>query len=189
MKLTSILVVMLAAALAGASSALAEAPADSELLDEGASYSTTFHEEGTFAYHCHPHPYMTGAVVVSDEPDALDGEIQIAIRDYAFVPDHVVVRPGATVTWTNEDPVPHTVTFERANESHGHEPVHDEAAMDDHGNATMDEDMHGVDEADGHMMGDGVSDDEASSSVPSVGPVATVVAVAALAFATRRRRA
>ncbi len=35
----------------------------SELLTEG-SYSYTFEEAGTFAYHCTPHPMMVGTVIV-----------------------------------------------------------------------------------------------------------------------------
>ncbi|WP_089612118.1 plastocyanin/azurin family copper-binding protein [Dehalobacterium formicoaceticum] len=30
----------------------------------GASYSYTFNETGTFEYHCSPHPFMTGKVIV-----------------------------------------------------------------------------------------------------------------------------
>lgn len=38
---------------------------DSVLLAKGESYSHTFNEVGTFDYHCTPHPYMTGVIVVS----------------------------------------------------------------------------------------------------------------------------
>lgn len=38
---------------------------DSVLLAKGESYSHTFNEVGTFNYHCTPHPYMTGVIVVS----------------------------------------------------------------------------------------------------------------------------
>lgn len=34
----------------------------------------------------------------------------VAIRDYAFDPPTLTVKAGTTVTWTNEDTVPHTVT-------------------------------------------------------------------------------
>jgi plastocyanin len=34
--------------------------------------------------------------------------IAIAIRDFAFVPAHVVVSPGTRITWTNDDQDPHT---------------------------------------------------------------------------------
>ncbi|MFH1325556.1 MAG: cupredoxin family copper-binding protein [archaeon] len=37
---------------------------DSELLSKGESYSHTFNEKGTFDYHCTPHPYMEGKVIV-----------------------------------------------------------------------------------------------------------------------------
>jgi len=38
----------------------------SELLSKGESYSFTFDEVGTFTYHCSPHPYMKGTVVVTE---------------------------------------------------------------------------------------------------------------------------
>ena len=36
----------------------------SSLLDPGTTYSVTFPNAGTFAYHCEPHPSMTGQVIV-----------------------------------------------------------------------------------------------------------------------------
>jgi plastocyanin len=41
----------------------ADAPS-SELLAKGESYSFTFKKAGTYTYHCTPHPYMKGTVVV-----------------------------------------------------------------------------------------------------------------------------
>lgn len=41
------------------------------------------------------------------------GHVVIAIRDFAFVPDSVLVPAGATVTWVNCEPAiiePHTTT-------------------------------------------------------------------------------
>ncbi len=37
-------------------------------------------------------------------------EITISIEDFAFAPDTIEVPAGTTVTWTNNDGVPHTVT-------------------------------------------------------------------------------
>jgi len=37
---------------------------DSELLAKGESYSHTFDVIGEFPYHCAPHPYMTGKIIV-----------------------------------------------------------------------------------------------------------------------------
>lgn len=37
---------------------------DSGLLAPEATYSRTFDQAGRFAYHCEPHPFMTGTVVV-----------------------------------------------------------------------------------------------------------------------------
>lgn len=38
----------------------------SQLLARGESYSFTFNEPGTYAYHCTPHPHMTGVVTVTE---------------------------------------------------------------------------------------------------------------------------
>jgi amicyanin len=39
---------------------------DSQLIDQGQSYSFTFDKAGTYTYHCTPHPYMKGTVVVTE---------------------------------------------------------------------------------------------------------------------------
>lgn len=36
----------------------------SNSLSRGQSYSNTFTEKGTFEYHCTPHPYMKGKIIV-----------------------------------------------------------------------------------------------------------------------------
>lgn len=36
----------------------------SSLLNQGDSYSFTFEEPGTYAYHCSPHPYMKAVIEV-----------------------------------------------------------------------------------------------------------------------------
>ena len=37
---------------------------DSGLLSKDETWSYTFKEAGTFAYHCTPHPYMKGKIIV-----------------------------------------------------------------------------------------------------------------------------
>lgn len=39
-------------------------PIDSPYLNQGDSWSFTFNQNGTYAYHCTPHPFMTGVVIV-----------------------------------------------------------------------------------------------------------------------------
>lgn len=39
---------------------------DSNLVGPGETYSRRFDEPGEFAYHCTPHPFMTGTVIVSE---------------------------------------------------------------------------------------------------------------------------
>ena len=38
------------------------------------------------------------------------GAASVSIQNFAFAPDTVIVKTGSTVTWTNEDTAPHTVT-------------------------------------------------------------------------------
>ena len=59
---------------------------------------------------------MIGAVAWLAAPkQALAGSGQVhevAIRDLVFEPEHLVVRVGDTIRWTNYDIAPHTATAE-----------------------------------------------------------------------------
>ncbi len=48
-----------------ADTASADAPSSMDIAD-GKSYSFTFKKAGTYTYHCFPHPYMHGTVVVTN---------------------------------------------------------------------------------------------------------------------------
>lgn len=37
---------------------------NSELLEQDETYSHVFRESGTFPYHCEPHPFMKGKIIV-----------------------------------------------------------------------------------------------------------------------------
>lgn len=45
--------------------------------------------------------------VAEEEP----AELTVSIRGFAFHPAEMTVKQGETITWTNEDSVPHTVKF------------------------------------------------------------------------------
>jgi plastocyanin len=81
----------------------------SPLLGPGTTWSRTFDAVGSFSYHCHPHPSMTGTVVVADDATA-GSNAAVNITGFAFVPHVLRVLPGTNVTWTNSDPQAHTVT-------------------------------------------------------------------------------
>ena len=36
-------------------------------------------------------------------------DLEVNIDQFAFAPQHITVKAGTTVTWTNEDDAPHTV--------------------------------------------------------------------------------
>ena len=48
----------------------------------------------------------------ADEAAAAGQEVPVDIRDFAFSPNPVEIAAGDTVTWTNQDQVPHTATAE-----------------------------------------------------------------------------
>jgi len=41
---------------------------------------------------------------------ALAAEVAVKIDNFTFTPKSVTVKAGTTVTWTNQDDIPHTVT-------------------------------------------------------------------------------
>ena len=38
------------------------------------------------------------------------GEVKVSMKDIKFVPQDLTVKTGQKITWTNDDPVAHTVT-------------------------------------------------------------------------------
>lgn len=73
-------------------------------------WSYTFNEIGEFVYHCHPHPWMIGKIIVVEGPspmgagvpDILEGRVEVSINNqglFSFVQDDITVRVGATVVW------------------------------------------------------------------------------------------
>lgn len=123
------LLVILAALLATAGLALAQDGHDHSHGDDGhhgendrsvtgpllglnESWEQVFVDEETWTYHCHPHPFMTGTVVVSaTDPEAKD-YVNVTIQNHDFFPKRVVVKPLGTVNWTNKDPVEHNAVLE-----------------------------------------------------------------------------
>ena len=45
----------------------------------------------------------------SAAPAAPAGENQVGMKDLKFVPDAITVKAGDTITWTNQESVPHNV--------------------------------------------------------------------------------
>jgi amicyanin len=54
---------------------------ESPLLGPGESYAKRFDEKGTFSYHCTPHPFMRGVVVVASLPQHVDRHRHSEWRD------------------------------------------------------------------------------------------------------------
>ncbi|HVL49671.1 MAG TPA: PKD domain-containing protein [Candidatus Thermoplasmatota archaeon] len=87
---------------------------NTDRIDPGKSGSQKFTEEGVYEYHCHPHPNMLGKVIVSStDATAASGKVTVVMKDMAFHPAEIVVKPGTTVVWKNEEPTKelwHTAT-------------------------------------------------------------------------------
>ena len=50
---------------------------------------------------------LAAGALASQGAPAADAKVQI--DQYAFLPQRITVKPGTTVTWTNEDDAPHTI--------------------------------------------------------------------------------
>lgn len=130
MRSTALLLLLLASPLVTASGGHDEGTAEpivaeteevegvtSPELMPGESWSYIVTDEGTFDYHCHPHPWMLAAlnvlpadgdprthIINVTEPEGKDFE------DWTFAPAMMDVRVGDTVTWVNQGTVMHRVT-------------------------------------------------------------------------------
>lgn len=88
----------------------------SDDLRTGDTFQHTFTTEGTFAYHCHPHPWMQGEIHI--EPAQNGSEPQnhtikivepLDEGDWTFEPGSLTIRVGDTVEWVNEGEVIHVI--------------------------------------------------------------------------------
>jgi amicyanin len=51
-----------------------------------------------------------GAAVMLAAGQARAADIEVKIDNFTFAPQQITVKAGDTVTWTNRDDIPHTVT-------------------------------------------------------------------------------
>jgi amicyanin len=59
-----------------------------------------------------PNMNMAAMTSVPAQPGAAVATSAVAIKNFAFSPATITVKAGATVVWTNNDAVDHTVTFD-----------------------------------------------------------------------------
>jgi plastocyanin len=83
-----------------------------EYLPMGGVANLTFDRPGVYLFHCHPHPWMKGRVIVSEDDANATSAAQIDIANFAYSQKTLVVSPGATVQYRNLDPTEHTATLE-----------------------------------------------------------------------------
>lgn len=108
-----------------------------DLIPPGAAYEFTFPEAGENGYHCHPHPFMTGTVIVQSGanpagPTTHDVFIfdngvasapeEMGFRDAASGTSTTTIFEGDTVRWTNTGSHPdfHNVA-PGGHDGHGHD--------------------------------------------------------------------
>src|SRR5580765_8465365 len=74
----------------------------------GGSFVHTFAAAGTYNYHCIHHGAMTGSVVVDASAAGTTATVNITSSSVPF--PAASVKPGGTVTWSNNSGAVHTVT-------------------------------------------------------------------------------
>ena len=86
-------------------------------LQPGQSFSFNVTEEGTFDYHCHPHPWMLAQLrMLPSNGTPVTHVINITepadqpFENWTFAPKVMDVRVGDTVTWLNAGTVMHRVS-------------------------------------------------------------------------------
>ncbi|HWG89868.1 MAG TPA: plastocyanin/azurin family copper-binding protein [Candidatus Thermoplasmatota archaeon] len=84
---------------------------ESPMLSKGEAWQSPFFAPGRIEYHCHPHPGMKGTVLVSEKDPAAKDRVEVRIKDFAFEPQVIVVKPGGVVNWTNEGDQAHNVVL------------------------------------------------------------------------------
>jgi plastocyanin len=97
---------------------------DSSLIGPNNQFNYTFSDEGQFKYYCTLHQFMTGTVTVTKQiqpivttPDELPKLFDVSIAEGSsfpssrifFAPPEINVAPNATVVWTNDDSIIHSV--------------------------------------------------------------------------------
>ena len=105
---------------------------DSSLIGPNNQFNYTFSAEGQFKYYCTLHPFMTGTVTVTKQiqpivttPDKLPNRFNVSIAEGSsfpnnrifFAPPEINVAPNATVVWTNDDSIIHSVTSGKPRET------------------------------------------------------------------------
>jgi plastocyanin len=94
---------------------------DTGIIPEGSIATVVLAEPGTFRYACQIHPEMTGQIAVRDATGVVPspatpaaspvaGAASVRIANLAYDPPTITVPAGSTVTWSNDDVTPHTVT-------------------------------------------------------------------------------
>ena len=89
---------------------------DSGELEQGANWTHAFSMATNDMFYCKPHSPdkgfadFTGWVNVSDDADASAEDVTIYINDFSYEPRAVLIKPGTSVTWVNNDSATHTAT-------------------------------------------------------------------------------
>ncbi len=95
---------------------------DSSLINQGEEFvlDTSKLDPGTYQYFCTLHPFMVGSFTIGEAGAEIVPESSITVEivegasqmdnEEFYKPDLITISVGDTVTWLNNDIVPHTVT-------------------------------------------------------------------------------
>jgi plastocyanin len=81
------------------------------------------------------------AALEEEEQAATPGAVPVEVVNFGYDPQQLTVAPRTTVTWTNQDPSPHTVTAGEPGDAEGDV---DEALDPDGGSASVTFDEEGT---------------------------------------------
>lgn len=91
----------------------AAAPADAGTDDAAAADDAAATDDAAAADDAAATDDAAGDDAAATDGAAVVESVPVDIRDFAFSPDPVQVAAGGTITWTNQDGVPHTATAEQ----------------------------------------------------------------------------
>ena len=110
---------------------------ESALLTNGQTFLYRFTTPATFEYHCHPHPSMTGEVVITEDDPTNAPQVHVVrivegdaadVLSYAFTPQDLTIEANDTVLWVNEGDAEHNIMGTTGLSGGGHDHGHDHGA-------------------------------------------------------------
>jgi plastocyanin len=99
-------------AIAGVAGAFSSGPGSSSAHGEGRGRPAS----ASHAPMPMPMPATAATAAAAHAPPSVQlhrAVVKVTIKNFAFLPTHIVVSPGTRIVWTNEDEEPHTVVTDK----------------------------------------------------------------------------